>query len=115
MKLSRNKARKIKHARIRKSISGTKSIPRVTVFKSLANLYTQAIDDVKGHTLASLNTKEFTTYGGNINAAAELGTKFGKLLKTKKIKQIVFDRSGYIYHGRVKAFAEAIRKEGVKF
>ncbi|WP_027334371.1 50S ribosomal protein L18 [Mycoplasma elephantis] len=115
MQLSRNQARKIKHARIRKNLSGTKKVPRISVFKSLTNFYAQAIDDENGVTLASSDTSKNKKYSGNILAAAELGSEFGKLLISKKIKTVVFDRSGYIYHGRVKAFADAVRKEGVKF
>ncbi|UUD37098.1 50S ribosomal protein L18 [Mycoplasmopsis californica] len=115
MQLSRNQARQIKHARIRRNLSGTKAVPRISVFKSLTNFYAQAIDDEHGVTLASSNTAKNKTYGGNIAAASALGSEFGKLLITKKIKKVVFDRSGYIYHGRVKAFADAVRKEGVKF
>ncbi len=115
MQLSRNQARKIKHNRIRKNLAGTKKVPRVTVYKSLTNLYAQAIDDDKRVTLASLSTKKYKEYSGNIKSATKLGTQFGKLLVKKNIKKVVFDRSGYIYHGRIKAFADAVRKEGVKF
>lgn len=112
---TRNEARKIKHVKIRKSISGTQQVPRISVFKSHTNFYAQAIDDSKGHTLCSLSTRGNKKYSGNILAAQELGTQFGKLLLQKNITKVVFDRSGYIYHGKVKAFADAIRKEGVKF
>lgn len=115
MILSRNQARKIKHNRIRKHISGTAATPRLCVFKSLSNFYAQAIDDQKGVTLVALDTKTSKTYGGNIAAATALGEAFGKLLIKNKITSVVFDRAGYIFHGRVKAFADAVRSQGVKF
>ena len=79
------------------------------------DFYAQLIDDSKGITLASASTVNDKNYSGNIEAAKKLGHTFGKKIKELKIKEIVFDRSGYIYHGKVKSFAEAIREEGVKF
>ncbi len=115
-KISRNEARKKKHLRIRSKISGTATIPRLNVFKSLKNLEAQAIDDVKGHTIVHVSTLKLKIKkGGNINAAAKVGEAMGIALKKAGIKKVVFDRSGYIYHGRVQAFAEAVRKQGVKF
>ncbi|WP_406617484.1 50S ribosomal protein L18 [Mycoplasmopsis adleri] len=113
--LSRNQARKVKHLREHQHISGTASKPRLCVFKSLQNFYAQLINDEKGTTLISVSTLEKNKYNGNIAAARELGEKMGELIKNAKIKEIVFDRSGYIYHGRVKAFAEGVRSKGVKF
>ncbi|WP_029513308.1 50S ribosomal protein L18 [Mycoplasmopsis primatum] len=113
--LSRNQARVIKHTRERQQIKGTAVKPRLCVFKSLQNFYAQLIDDTKGTTLASVSTLEKGKYNGNIKAAAILGEKMGEIIKGLKIKSIVFDRSGYIYHGRVKAFAEGVRSKGVKF
>ena len=114
MKKSRNQARKHKHYRIRFKINGTAQCPRLCVFKSNRNFEAQLIDDVKGHTLASVNTKSLKN-GSNQEAAEAIGNEMAQKIKTLKIKKIVFDRSGYIYHGRVKAFADSVRKEGVKF
>lgn len=115
-KLSRNQARIKKHHRIKVKLSlGTSVKPRLSVFKSLQNFYAQLIDDTTGKTLASVSTVKDEVYGGNITAAAKVGALMGQKIKELKIEQIIFDRSGYIYHGRVKAFAEAVRNEGVKF
>ncbi|MBZ4227016.1 50S ribosomal protein L18 [Mycoplasma tauri] len=113
--LSRNQARQVKHRRERQSIIGTSSKPRLCIFKSLQNFYAQLIDDSKGITLASVSTLEKGKYNGNIQAAVKLGEIMGETIKKLKISEIVFDRSGYIYHGRVKAFAEGVRSKGVKF
>ncbi|MEE3928338.1 50S ribosomal protein L18 [Mycoplasmopsis ciconiae] len=114
-KLSRNQARKVKHIRIRQHISGTAVKPRLNVFKSHANFYAQLIDDSKGVTLASASTLKDANYGGNVKAAAALGSIMGDKIKALNITEVVFDRGGYIYHGRVKAFADAVREKGVKF
>ncbi|WP_406615765.1 50S ribosomal protein L18 [Mycoplasmopsis hyopharyngis] len=115
--VSRNEARKHKHLKIRQHLSGTAKKPRLCVFKSHQNFYAQLIDDTKGHTLASVSTLENGKYHGNIASAKMAGEKMAKLITELKIKTLVFDRSGYIYHGRVKAFAEAVREnaKGVKF
>ena len=116
IKKSRNKSRKIKHVRIRNKISGTAKIPRVNVFKSLKNLEAQLIDDEANKTLAhssSIGLK--IKNGGNIIAAKKIGEDFASKLMALKIKKIVFDRSGYIYHGRIKAFAEVLREKGIEF
>ncbi|WP_324672924.1 50S ribosomal protein L18 [Mycoplasma sp. 888] len=112
---SRNAARKVKHVRLRQHISGTATKPRLNVFKSHQNFYAQLIDDTKGVTLASVSTLKNEKYSGNIVAAAELGKLMGEKINKLGITEIVFDRGGYIYHGRVKAFAEAVREQGVKF
>lgn len=116
-KLSRNEARKVKHTRIRhqQNIYGTATKPRLNVFKSLSNFYAQLIDDQTNKTLASVSTLNDKEYSGNIAAAAKLGALMGEKINELGIKEIVFDRGGYIYHGRVKAFAEAVREKGVKF
>ncbi|VEU75126.1 50S ribosomal protein L18 [Mycoplasmopsis maculosa] len=116
-KLSRNEARKVKHLRERQKISGTANKPRLSVFKSLQNFYAQLIDDTTGRTLASVSTLEEGKYKGSVAAAAELGKLMGEKISKLKITELVFDRSGYVYHGRVKAFAEAVREhaKGVKF
>lgn len=114
-KLSRNQARKVKHVRLRQHIVGSSVKPRLNVFKSHQNLYAQLIDDSKGVTLTSASTLSNKEYSGNIKAASELGSVMGQKIVDLGIKEVVFDRGGYIYHGRVKAFAEAVREKGVKF
>lgn len=115
-KLSRNQARIKKHNRIKSKLSsGTSSRPRLIVYKSLQNFYAQLVDDSIGKTILSVSTSKDKEYSGNIAAASKLGTLMGQKINGLKIESIVFDRSGYLYHGRVKAFAEAVRKEGVKF
>lgn len=115
--LSRNQARQRKHLRERQSIFGTSTKPRLTVFKSHQNFYAQLIDDSKGITLASVSTLVKGEFHGNIASAAEAGKAMAAKIQALKITEIVFDRSGYIYHGRVKAFADAVREnaKGVKF
>lgn len=108
-----------RHLRIRNKIKGTKERPRLSVFRSLANLYVQLIDDAEGKTLLSLCTlskemKGKVPYGGGLKAAAALGEELGKKALAKGIKKIVFDRGGYQYHGRVKALAESLRKAGLE-
>ncbi len=122
--LSRNELRLKRKKRIRKRIFGTPEKPRVCVFKSLRYLYVQAIDDIGGKTLASASTleKEFKEKFGNnsyniknLKLARLLGNIFGERLKEKGIERIVFDRSGYFYHGRVKEIADGIREKGILF
>ena len=113
---SRNKSRKRKHLRIRKNIFGTKEQPRVNVFKSLKNFEAQVINDDENKTIlfeSTINLK--IKNGGNIEAAKKVGESLGDKLIAKKIKKISFDRSGYIYHGKIEAFADALRSKGVKF
>lgn len=113
---SRNDKRVQKHRKIRTKISGTSTIPRLCVKKSHKNFYAQLIDDSKGITLTSVSTlSKDNTYNGNMESAIKVGTEMGRNIKAIKIESIVFDRSGYLYHGKVKAFAEAVRKEGIKF
>lgn len=112
--------RERRHKIIRKKVIGTKDRPRLCVFRSCKNLYAQLIDDIKGHTLFSLSTnasdlKNKLRYGGNLKAAQVLGEEFAKQAKEKGFGKITFDRAGYLYHGRVKAFAEAARKNGLIF
>jgi len=118
MKKIRGRIRR--HKILRKRIVGTKDKPRLCVFRSGKNLYAQLIDDMKGHTLFSFSTnmsglKNKIAYGGNVKAAASLGEAFAKQAKEKGFNKIVFDRAGYLYHGRVKAFAEGARKNGLVF
>ncbi len=112
-----NKKRLRRHKRVRGKISGTAQKPRLCVFRSLKNIQAQVIDDVSGRTLASASSlgKEFTQYGGNIEAAKLVGQAVAKAALDKGITEVVFDRGGYIFHGRVQALAEAAREAGLKF
>lgn len=110
-----NKREKRKQ-RIRRKIFGTKSKPRLSVFRSNKHIYAQAIDDVEGKTIASASDANLKKGKSTKKEIAEkVGQKIGKKLKKKKIEKIVFDRSGYKFHGRVKELAEGIRKEGINF
>lgn len=118
--VSRNDIRKRKHARVRSKISGTGERPRLCVFRSLAQIYAQVIDDTTGQTLASASTldKEIREQGianGNKQGAAAVGKLVAARALDKGITNVVFDRGGYIYHGRVAALAEAAREAGLKF
>lgn len=112
-----NKNRIKRHQRIRNKISGTASCPRLNVFRSAKNIYAQLIDDEAGVTLcsASTNEKSFTEYGGNCEAAKKVGLALAEKAKEKGIVDVVFDRSGYVYHGRVAALAEGAREGGLNF
>ena len=114
-----DKDRKRLHRKIhiRKSIYGTAERPRMTVFKSGRNLYVQVINDDEGKTLASISTleKDFAALKANVEGAAKLGEAFGARLKDKNITTVVFDRNGYLYHGVVKALADATRAAGIVF
>ena len=109
-----------RHQRIRKKVAGTSDQPRLCVHRSLNNFYAQVIDDSIGKVLFGMSTEEKTIskkikYGGNVNAASALGNAFAVEIQKKGIKKICFDRGGYLYHGRVKAFADAVRKGGMEF
>ena len=112
-KESRNKMRKIRHERIRKQIIGTKDIPRLNVYRSNINIYAQIIDDEKGVTLAEASSMKMK--GNNTEIAAKVGEDIAKEAKKAKITKVVFDRGGYLYHGRVKALADAARENGLEF
>ena len=116
-KVDTNKQRLRRHKRIRAKISGTAARPRLDVFRSNANIYAQIIDDENGVTLLSASTldKEFEGYGGNKEAAKAVGTMIAKRAIERGITEVVFDRGGYVYHGRVQALAEAAREAGLKF
>ena len=114
-KESRNVARLRRHARVRKNISGTAEMPRLNVFRSNKEIYVQVIDDVKGVTLASSSSKMLKVNGGNIEGAKAVGADIAKKCIDKKIEKVVFDRGGYLYHGRVKALADAARENGLQF
>ena len=114
---NKNKARIRRHKSIRKAIAGTSTRPRLCVSKSNKNISAQLIDDTKGITIASASTleKEVKTKAANVEAAKEVGKLIAKRAKENKIEEVVFDRAGYLYHGAVKALAEAARGEGLKF
>lgn len=112
-----NKARLRRHKRVRGKITGTASRPRLSVYRSLNNIYAQIIDDVEGKTLvsASSNEKSFTEYGGNKAAAREVGKLIAERAAEKDIKEVVFDRGGYVYQGRVAELADGAREGGLVF
>ena len=113
---SRNDVRLKRHARVRRKISGTPECPRLNVFRSNAHIHAQIIDDVNGVTLVSASSVEMKLEnGGNIAAATAVGKEIAERAIAKEIKNVVFDRGGYIYHGRVKALAEAAREAGLEF
>ena len=116
-KPDKNTARLKRHARVRKKISGTAARPRLNVFRSTKHISAQLIDDVAGVTLASASSmdKGFEGFGGNKEAAKKVGMAIARKAQEKGISEIVFDRSGYIYHGRVKELAEGAREGGLKF
>ena len=117
-KISRKDARKTRHYKIRKQVTGTSERPRLNVFRSSNNIYAQLIDDTKGVTIASASSRDAElklTNGGNVEAATKVGELLAERAKKAKIKQVVFDRGGYLYHGRVKALAEAARGQGLEF
>ena len=117
-KVSRNEMRLERHKRIRENLHGTADRPRLNVFRSNANITAQIIDDNKGITLVSASTLEKElkiTNGGNVEAAKKIGEEIAKRAKNAKITKVVFDRGGYLYHGRVKALAEAARENGLEF
>ena len=116
-KVNKNAMRLKRHVRVRGKISGTPECPRLNVFRSNANIYAQIIDDVNGVTLVAANTleKDFEGATGNAEAAKKVGQILAERAKAKGIEQVVFDRGGYIYHGRVAALAEGAREAGLKF
>jgi large subunit ribosomal protein L18 len=117
-KVDRNAVRKRRHARVRKKIFGTAERPRLNVFRSNKHIYAQIIDDMKAVTIVSASTldKEFDLEStGNIEAAKKVGELVAKRALEKGIKKVVFDRGGYLYHGRIKALADAAREAGLEF
>ena len=115
-KESSNVTRKRRHARVRKSVTGTAEQPRLNVFRSNTQIFAQLINDETGTTLASSSSIELKIKtGGNVEGATAVGTDIAKKAKDLKIKSVVFDRGGYLYHGRVAALAEAARKGGLEF
>lgn len=117
-KVSRNDVRKARHARVRSKVSGTASVPRLNVFRSNQNIFAQIIDDEAKVTLVSASSidKELKLENGsNVEAASKVGELIAKRAKEAKITKVTFDRGGYLYHGRVKALAEAARENGLEF
>ena len=116
VKESRNEMRKKRHMRVRENISGTAECPRLNVFRSNSHIFAQLIDDVKGVTLASSSSVELKLKNGsNVEGAKEVGKDIATKAKKLKITKVVFDRGGYLYHGRVQALAEAARENGLEF
>ena len=114
--IDKNEARLRRHRRVRGKISGTAARPRLDVFRSAKHIYAQLIDDEAGVTMAAASTldKDFNGYGGNIDAATAVGKNIAKKALDKGITEVVFDRGGFVYHGRVKAVAEGAREGGLK-
>lgn len=114
---SRDVIRKRIHKRIRSRVAGTQVRPRLAVFRSVNHIYAQVIDDAEGHTLASASSteKDLKGKGGNVEGAKLIGKTVAERAKAKGINKIVFDRGGYLYHGRVKALADAAREAGLEF
>ncbi len=120
MALSKSQARKSRHERIRKKVAGTSTKPRLSVFKSLSHIYAQLIDDSNGRTIIAASSTEKAVaagikHGGNVEAAKRVGANIAERALGKNIKNVVFDRSGYQYHGCIKALADAAREKGLNF
>ena len=114
-KESRNATRQIRHKRVRKNISGTSTVPRLNVFRSNSEIYAQVIDDETGKTLVSSSSRSLSfSNGGNVEAAKAVGKDVAEKCKKAKINKVVFDRGGYLYHGRVSALADAAREAGLE-
>lgn len=115
-KTSRNELRKKRHFRIRHKVQGTASRPRLNVFRSNNHIHAQLIDDMNGHTLVSANSVEMKLENGkNTKAAEQVGAEIAKRAKAADITEVVFDRGGYLYHGRIKALADSAREAGLEF
>lgn len=117
MKLSKNKARLKRKVRIRKKINGTADRPRLCVFRSNTHIYAQLVNDEIGETVASASTQSLTDGNVKLNkeTAGKVGLEIAKLAKEKNIEAVVFDRNGYLYHGKIKALADGAREGGLKF
>ena len=115
--VDRAKARAKRHARVRAKVSGTAQCPRLNVFRSAKHIYAQVIDDVTGTTLCAASSMEkgFEGNGGNVEGAKKDGQMIAEACKAKGIEEVVFDRGGYVYHGRVQALADGAREGGLKF
>jgi large subunit ribosomal protein L18 len=119
-KTSRMEPRVVRHRRIRKKISGTAERPRLCVYRSLKHIYAQIIDDRQGHTIIGVSSlspeiRETVKYGGNVAAAKAVGKLVAQKALEKNITQVVFDRAGFKYHGRIAALANEVREAGIKF
>ena len=118
-KITKNQKRGHVHERIRKKLQGTAERPRLNVYRSINHIYVQLIDDLSGKTVVSASTaegqKENKRTGGNVASAKEIGKAIAERAKAKGVTKVVFDRGGYIYHGRVKALADAAREAGLQF
>lgn len=116
-KADKNATRRKRHGRVRAKLSGTEARPRLNVFRSNKHIYAQLIDDVKGVTLVSASTldKEVNVEGNNLEAAKQIGELIAKRAVEKGYKSVVFDRGGYLYHGRIQALADAARENGLEF
>jgi large subunit ribosomal protein L18 len=116
-RIEKREIRKRIHVRIRRKLSGAPERPRLAVFRSVAHIYAQVIDDVAGKTLVSASSVEKggKTNGGNVAAAKAIGKLVAERAKEKGVKAVVFDRGGYTYHGRIKALADAAREAGLEF
>jgi large subunit ribosomal protein L18 len=110
----RNEIRQRIHSRIRQKMAGTAERPRLNVYRSTNHIYAQVIDDQNGQTLVAASTIKLKT-GGNVASAKEIGKTIAELAVSKGIKKVVFDRGGYLYHGRIKALADAAREAGLEF
>lgn len=114
-KQSRNSLRQKRHLRIRKTLIGTLERPRLSIYRSNKAIYVQLVDDVNGNTLVSARSQELNLKSNNLEAAEKLGELIAKKALEAQITEVVFDRAGYLYHGRVKALADSARKAGLKF
>jgi len=116
-KLTRRQARQRRHLRLRQKVAGTPDRPRLNVFRSSRHIYAQLIDDVNGRTLLTVSSldPEVGAGGGNVAAAKVVGQLLGKRAVAQGVTRVVFDRGGYLYHGRVKALADAAREAGLEF
>lgn len=114
-KIDRNAARLRKHKRIRRKVAGTAVRPRLCIFRSNKGIYAQVIDDQKGLTLCSASSAELNLTNNNVETSTKVGELIAKKTLDLKIDTVVFDRGGYLFHGKVKALADAARKEGLKF
>ena len=114
-KRDRNEVRVIRHERVRKKISGTPARPRLSVYRSLNHIYAQIIDDTTGRTLACASSVALKIGGGNIESAKAVGRALGEAALARSIEKVSFDRGGRLYHGRIKALADAAREAGLQF
>ncbi|NLC34004.1 MAG: 50S ribosomal protein L18 [Erysipelothrix sp.] len=115
VKKSKNELRQKRHFRIRRKVSGTATRPRLNIYRSNKNIFAQVIDDNAGVTLVSANSVQMKLTSTGVAAAKEVGSEVAKLAKAANITEVVFDRGGYLYHGRVKALADAAREAGLEF